>query len=362
MRRSVGDVVTHLRDEGLAPQGVEEVARTEMAKEFADHIPSYLRAAVAVGAFISTGFLLGFLFALADLRDETVRLGVGIVLMAAAAWVRHGDRNEFLRWAAVAVALAGGGLVTAAVAEMTDDPTQTSLACLACALLLIYFVRDYVLRFLATLAGGAALLVAVGAERAGQIDAGLALIVVATAVVWRVGVARRRDEHAEILEPVGYALLVVLFAGLIARATFASAHARFGADLGPEVRSLGQPSLVIGIVLTIALVALVWRLLDELDVPLSAPTAIAALFGAVALGVGALNSPGIIAGVAVLMLGFDRRNAQLVGLAALFLIVFLSFYYYNLELTLLEKSGVLVGSGALLIGIRQRIARSAESP
>lgn len=359
MRRSIGDVVARLRAEDLAPPGIEDVARTELAKEFADHIPSYLRAAVAAGAFISTGFLLGFFLAIAQLRDEVVRLGVGIVLMAVAAWVRHDERSEFLRWAAVALALAGMGLVTAAVAEMTEDPTTTSLACLACALGLIYVVRDFVLRFIATLAGGGALLVAVETASARQgFDVGLVLVVVAAAAVWRVAVAARSDEHAELLEPVGYALLVVLFGGLIARATFASAYAGV-VDFGPGGRPLGDVGLLAGIALTIALVALVWRVLDELDVPPSSPTAIAALLGAVALGVGALNSPGIIAGTAVLMLGFDRRNVQLIGLAALFLIVFLSFYYYNLELTLLQKSGVLIGSGALLIGIRQRIARSA---
>ena len=359
MRRSIGTVVARLRHEGLAPSGVEEVARVEMAKEFADHIPSYLRAAVATGAFVSTGFLLGFFFALAGLRDAATRLGVGIVLMAVAAWVRREERTEFLRWAAVALALAGGGLVTAAVGEMTDDATQTSLACLGCALLLIYFVRDYVLRFLATLAGGAALLVAVETARTGQgFDLGLVLIVVAAAWVWRMDLAGRGDGAAEILEPIGYALVVVLFGGLMARATLASAYGGF-TNFGPGGRPLGDVGPLAGIALTLALVVLIWRVLDDLGIALSSPTAIAALLGAAALGVGALNSPGIIAGTAVLMLGFDRRNPQLVGLAALFLIVFLSFYYYNLELTLLEKSGVLVGSGALLIGIRHRIARSA---
>jgi uncharacterized membrane protein len=39
-----------------------------------------------------------------------------------------------------------------------------------------------------------------------------------------------------------------------------------------------------------------------------------------------------------------------------FLLVFGSAYYYSLNLTLLEKSGVLAGSGVLLLAIRQRIA------
>lgn len=359
MRRSIGDVVARLRAEGLAPPGIEDVARNEMAKEFADHLPSYLRAAVATGAFIATGFLMTFVLVLADLRSAGARLFVGALFMVFGAAMPRVGRGEFLRWAAVAMALAGGGLVTAAIGEMSEDATTTSLACLVSAVLLIYFVRDDVLRFLATLAGGASLLIAIESTRVGQgLDLGLVVIIAAAAWVWRVDLGKRSDAAAELLEPVGYGLLIVLFGGLIARTVLWS-HGRLGAAIGPEVREIGQLGPLAGIALTLGLVALVWRVLEDIDVSLSSPTGIAALLGAAALGVGALNSPGIIAAVAVLMLGFDRRNVQLGGLAGGFLVLFLSLYYYNLELTLLQKSGVLIGSGALLIGIRQRIARSA---
>ena len=58
----------------------------------------------------------------------------------------------------------------------------------------------------------------------------------------------------------------------------------------------------------------------------------------------------------MLFRSFDRRNRVLLGLAIVFLLVFGSMYYYSLHLTLLEKSAVLAGSGALLLAIRQRIA------
>ena len=49
------------------------------------------------------------------------------------------------------------------------------------------------------------------------------------------------------------------------------------------------------------------------------------------------------------MLGFDRRRSGLVGLAATFLIGFLGIYYYSLTLSLLQKSAVLVASGAVCL-------------
>jgi len=42
----------------------------------------------------------------------------------------------------------------------------------------------------------------------------------------------------------------------------------------------------------------------------------------------------------------------LMGLATVFLLFFLSAYYYNLEITLLNKSYILLGTGAVLLVVR----------
>jgi len=121
-------------------------------------------------------------------------------------------------------------------------------------------------------------------------------------------------------------------------------------------REVLGPGTTVGI--TLAFMALVWKIIDEHGTSHSSGQSFAALAGVAALGAGALSSPGIVAGAATLVLAFDRRNRVLLGLAVIFLLVFGSAYYYSLGLTLLQKSGVLVGSGFLLIAIRQRIAPS----
>ena len=73
------------------------------------------------------------------------------------------------------------------------------------------------------------------------------------------------------------------------------------------------------------------------------------LAGVGVLAVTAHNSPGILGALLVLGLGYQRRDRLLSGLAVLFLAVFLSAYYYHLELTLLEKSAALAASGAVLL-------------
>ncbi|MFM4727928.1 DUF4401 domain-containing protein [Aeromonas caviae] len=63
--------------------------------------------------------------------------------------------------------------------------------------------------------------------------------------------------------------------------------------------------------------------------------------------------PGMGAGALVLVLGFYAGSLALMTLAGLLLLGFGSLYYYDLGLTLMTKSWLLLASGALLLGTRQ---------
>jgi len=69
---------------------------------------------------------------------------------------------------------------------------------------------------------------------------------------------------------------------------------------------------------------------------------------------------GVLVAIVLLVLGHGNRDKVLTGLGLALLPLYLWFYYYSLELTLLEKSGVLVFSGIVLlagklyIGLRER--------
>ena len=60
----------------------------------------------------------------------------------------------------------------------------------------------------------------------------------------------------------------------------------------------------------------------------------------------------ILAAVIALLLGYWRANTLLMGLATVFLLFFLGAYYYNLDITLLNKSYILMGTGAVLLVVR----------
>jgi uncharacterized membrane protein len=356
MRLSMRDLLARLASEGSVPAGVEPAARQALASEVERHLPWYMSLAVAIGAWLATTFLLFAILAISGLRSDTAQIVVGVVLSAGAIFARREAGTEFLRWAAVAVALAGMGLITAGVHGITDSPASAAAASFVVALLFIRLVPDTTLRFLSTLAAGTALFVwLLGNKVPFGFDVGVAIVVAAIAFVWRYEVAWRGDTLAEILEPVGYALLVVLFGALLGRTIASSTQSHWSVDISRDVGALGPLATI---VCTAALLALAWRVLDDHGVTLTEPLSVAILAGIVFLGAGTLDSPGIVAGVAALMLAFDRRNVVLLGMAAIFLIVFGSFYYYSLNITLLQKSGALIGSGLLLLGIRQRVARA----
>lgn len=356
MRLSVGHVLRQLAAEGLAPLDVDGQARPALAADVADALPWYVRTAVAIGAWFATSFLLFAIFAIAGIRDELPATIVGSLLLAAGVFLRMNAKTEFLRWAAVALSLAGLGMVTFGIGGITDSAIAAAVVCLVVSISLILLANDTTLRFLCTLSAGTALFVwLVGTKMPGAFDVAIAVTVVALAYAWRFRVKERSDEMASILEPVGFGLVVVLFASLLGRTLASSSMSHWSADIGHEIGTLGPLATAL---CTAALLALTWKVIDEHGTSLSSPGAFAALGGVVALGAVTLDTPGIVAGVAMLMLAFDRRNRVLLGMAVIFLLVFASFYYYSLHLTLLQKAGVLVGSGLLLLSIRGKVARA----
>jgi hypothetical protein len=352
MQRSVADVLARLRAEGLQTP-TDDAARDALRPELAEHMPIYLRVVVGIAAWFATGFLLFSIIAVAGLEGEIARIVVGASFIAGAILLRQQTTTEFMRWGAIAMALSGQGLIVAGVAEMTDSPTSAAIACLAISVLLILLVRDFVLRFLATVSGAGSLLVALVAMEAPQgYDVATVLLVAAAAWAWRANLTRRTDAMDEMAEPVRYGLIASLFGAMLVRTFAVTGRSSFMLGPGRSFTELG-PLATIGC--TLALVVLVWKILDEHNVALNGTISFALLAGAVAFGFGTLDSPGVVAGVTVVALAFDRRDRALLAMATVFLLTFLAMYYYSLDLTLLQKAGVLSASGLLLLAVRSRV-------
>jgi hypothetical protein len=352
MRLKVADVLAQLRAEGLVHSDADETVAAALASELREELPWFVRVAVGVGAWLATAFLLGGLVALMGLRNQSVQIVVGSLLIMTGVWTRRAAGSEFMRQAAVATSFAGQGLLVAGLANVTDSAVITGLIVVALSASLLWVMPDSIHRFLSTLVGVCAAAVAAHESDVLPIEVVTLAVVALIAYVWRVELRARSDRLATVLEPVGYGTVIALF-GLLMFGAFATAD---GARWLWNGRVPDTPAQLSTAGITLALLALVWRILGEHGVDRSSTHSFAALAGVVALGASTLSSPGIIAGAGVLALAFDRRNRVLLGLAIVFLLVFGSVFYYSLHLTLLQKSAVLAGSGALLLAIRQRLA------
>ena len=116
-------------------------------------------------------------------------------------------------------------------------------------------------------------------------------------------------------------------------------------------REIHTPWWPSNIILIFSLLALYWWVSKTAKTKTSRtePLILAVL---VTLLLGAVSSPGILASAGLLVLGYHLRDNPLTGLGLTFLPAYIVLFYYNLNMSLDVKSWMLIGSGAILLGLR----------
>jgi uncharacterized membrane protein len=67
------------------------------------------------------------------------------------------------------------------------------------------------------------------------------------------------------------------------------------------------------------------------------------------VALGFLSAPGVLLALALMVLGYAKHEWPLTTLGILLTPLSIFHYYYSIDTTLLMKSGILVGSGAVLL-------------
>ena len=363
MRLTVGAVLDQVVAEGLAaPRSIERAREVLEALEGAVDTtpPWYARVIAGFGAWMATAFLIGFLVVSDVVGNAADAMKLGPILVAAAVLLRRSAKldAEFTRQLALAVSFAGQALLIVGVGTETKSWSTAARVTLVMSVALIPLVPDQAHRFMSALIGSLAAFWAMGdlthVGRLGRLVVGgpdvAALAMVAViAYVWRADLRGRSPDLAEMLRPVGYGTVVGLFGLLLFSSLFAAAAMNLFATARPGPRQFG-PATAVGI--TAALVALQVAISKEQRPRPHAEALVVAILASLVLCWLTLWTPGVVAAVAALALGFDRRDRVLVGLAIAFLVKFASVYYYSLQMTLLAKSMVLVAGGLVLLAAR----------
>lgn len=336
---------------------VEPAMRAALTRVLQDDVPWYLSLLMGGAAWVGALFMLGTVLGLVALalgeRADLAALVLGIGLIPAGVKVRSMRAGEFARQAALVCVVAGQLLLVGAIGSMSDAIVAASLATIVSTAILIVVFDESVYRFGGTLAIVGAVLIA-AFER--KIPYAMGVLTAVTAVlpvvIWRIwpgaGTGASGWPLLRMLGPVAWASAVAACGLLALDAVIAGVTGTAGYPRGFVDLLLPRPWPLT----TVFVAWLVWfaaRVAADHGTTATDPGPLAAMAAAVGIGALTLSTPAVCGTLLLLVLGFDRRRVGLVALGAVFLVGFLGLYYYSLELSLLQKSLVLVASGTVCL-------------
>lgn len=337
---TIQQITDRLLDEGRLGDRQQAAIMTALAAtETETSRPWFVSALAAISAWVAALLLIVFVVSTALANSDLGLLIVGLLLCGGAAVLgRQASRRIFAGQLALAVGLAGAGMVFIGTYGLAGDSfTAAALALLALEIVLIVFYPDPLHRFLATLAAGTALVVILFDQDVQNLIHILTFLLAAAAtLLWEFEAHFSAAGTDDLTRPIGYGLAGGLCA-LLTLTLFDDLDVR-----GWWLSALG---------LLLVLLALEWRILQRNGPGLLTPVALIVMLGSIALLGPAWQTPGILAALLLLVLGFQRSNWLVLGLAIVFLGVFIVVYYFQLQTTLLVKSLALMGSGVLLLGV-----------
>ena len=325
----------HLVDAGVASGELPPAAPVQD--------PWYIRAMLGFAGWFGALFLLGFVGAAMAFvfRSESAALAVGLMCCVAAyAIFRTARDNDFLSQFGLALSFAGQVMFVFGLSKwFRADAASFALFVAAFEALLAFVLVNTVHRVWSSLAASFALSYALA--KLGVFGMAPALIAAWLAAIWLH--EPLWAQRGELWRPIGYGLALSLV------------NADAIPLLGHDMMWLGAraaPALPpwIGPLLTGALwVSVTFHLRGRHQVSASSRTGVATLIAVGAIAVAARDAPGVTAALLVMTLGYAVGARALLGIGVIALLVWLSRYYYSLQLTLLAKSGVLAVTGSVLI-------------
>lgn len=328
----------------------------EAPAEAATVTPWYIRTMLGIAGWIGAMFLLGFVgagFAIV-MESPIAALILGALLCAAATFMfRTWAESDFLEQFALAVSIAGQALLAVGLSRLLQS--QGALLALVFAVVqagLFRLVPNFLHRVLSAGVGAGALVHALNLW--GFAPYTQALVFAGFGWAWLNEF--RLPGRDEQMRALGYGLTLMVIFDLVTRS---SAELWRAVAMNDGIGVFGGAfGFWIGNALVGALTLwVVWRLLLRHGVAPGSGAGLGALAGALLVGLVSLKAPGLGVSVTILLLGYANGNRVLTGLGTAALLAYWSYYYYSLEITLLQKSALLVCAGIVLLAARLAMKR-----
>ena len=314
--------------------------------------PWYLHAMVAFGAWLASLCFLSFVFLMLgnSFRNAGSMISMGLVWIGMAVFMSRIWETILFSQLALAMSAAGHGMLLAGV----DDAVGYSagryvlafVACLLCAVL-NRFYRTVTHRFLSALL---ALALIYNSVTDRSEDIGFALCLVLAFEAGAVGFLFTHPKSPAHLRPVGFAAALVLSITFFMLMLNTLHHQYIW-------WSREYTWWLLNTTMVLMAAALTWHLTARSE---SLRNMRSLLFICSAV-LGIFGGTGLLLGVALMALGYARREREITVFGIATLVTFLFFYYYNLQTDLMLKSLILGGSGGVLLLARVLAIRRMPS-
>jgi len=313
-------------------------------------VPWYVRVMLGIAGWIGAMFLLGFVgaaFALL-MKNSGAAFVVGAATCAAAVAIfRTAPKSDFVAQFGLATSLAGQMMIVFSATQWFErSAIGIALFVALQQAVLFILVPNFVHRLWSSWSFALAATYA-------MLDAGFfAFTPAATSAgfIWLALSEFRLARHGSMVRTGTYGLAL---AATQAAVLHGSVLAALILGRGGHGVSLGEAGVWLGRLASMAV--LLWAvvlLLRREGLALTSGQGRVGLAGALVLGLVSIKAPGVGPAAAILIVGYANADRVLAGLGIVALLGYLSHYYYALQTTLLEKSGLLVATGLTLIAVR----------
>jgi uncharacterized membrane protein len=311
--------------------------------------PWYVKVLLALSGWVASIFLFGTVGILFEsFHDNSfILITVGAALILAAYSLLRIPKNEFYEHAALAISLAGQGIIIWRIFDGLNEDTSLIVITIFASVLAVV-MPNYIHRVISSFAAGICFSMAVSNLGIPYIT--VPILMFGAAWLWLNEF--KYPEHMRKQSAVGYGLILALVF-----ATGQHASADLSSNIVELLRNQEVAKLWIYLLIDELLVAaimlyVVWNILQRLGHGAAERISIAALIGIVLLSVVSYVAHGISVAMFILIIGFSGSNRVLMGIGVISLLSSISAYYYFLNVTLLEKALVLLLTGMLLIVVR----------
>ena len=345
---TVSAMLEHLEESGFSPDQAAIKERADRLQS-QEKLPLYLHVLMGVGALTSSTFLLIFL-TLASILDfkstfnlafiALIFMGGGVILHLKAIEQPNRDLSQTF-WVQFSFILVNMGrfLIGASVGLAFNSPWMILCISVAITSITYTYYQVSIDRFLSSLGCLVLLLVCILNTRLHDFNPNILFMISIVAHLFVIKYLWVDFKLKNKYVPLGYAVISSLCVNIL----LVSSVSHIG-RWSNKHQLLTTP---ITVALAGALIGLIiWAANGVEQVKTSKPLMMS-LCGVMLLG--AFSAPGVLLSLGLMILGYatHERLITLFGILLLPLVIF--NYYYNLNVSLMEKSLILIGTGAVLI-------------